>query len=257
MGFLGLTAALMAQKGYTGDMDILDGDEGYWKMAGSHNSNWEALTGELGKRWLIAETSIKWFPACRNSSHSIDLFRALVEKEKLGPKEIEEVVLRVPFFTTYLRETGYPSNIVDAQFSIPYAIAMVAHRIKRGYRWYLPETLKDHEIVNFFNRVRMEDNRDGLATMVKQVKEKGRYLGLPTSIEVKARGKVYRASCQFTKGDPWTPETNMTDEEVKDKFRDLCHDILPVDSMEKGLVRLFALENMEEVSSIIPYLVAK
>jgi 2-methylcitrate dehydratase PrpD len=257
MGFLGLTAALMAQKGYTGDMEILDGEEGYWKMAGSQSCNWDLMTGELGKKWWIGETSIKCFPACGNSSHSIDLFSRIIEKERLSPDDIEEVTIGMPFFTTYLKESVYPKNLVDAQFSIPYSLTMLAHKVKRGYRWFTSETMNDPKVVAFFRKIRMVENRAGFVSMIEEIQQKGRYIKLPTFVEVKVRGRVFRESCEFTKGDPWTPETRLTDEEVKEKFRDLCSDILPSGKVEGALDRIFALEQISDVSTIIPCLVLK
>jgi 2-methylcitrate dehydratase PrpD len=51
----GVMAALLAQRGYTSHPNVLDGDAGLWRMVGSPDCKWEALTTELGQRWLVDE----------------------------------------------------------------------------------------------------------------------------------------------------------------------------------------------------------
>ena len=69
----GAQAALFAREGYVCDHNILDGEDGFWKMQGSVSTDQTLLTENLGKDWWIEETAIKYYPSCRYTAAPIDM----------------------------------------------------------------------------------------------------------------------------------------------------------------------------------------
>ena len=55
----------MAQQGMSGSLDVLDGDQGFWRMMGSDRFAPEILTNDLGSYWYVNYGSFKVYPACR------------------------------------------------------------------------------------------------------------------------------------------------------------------------------------------------
>jgi 2-methylcitrate dehydratase PrpD len=49
-----------------------------------------------------------------------------------------------------------PETLVDVQFSLPWAIALIVHRIRPGLDWFKQETIKDRNIRDTARRVKVE-----------------------------------------------------------------------------------------------------
>lgn len=47
----GVTAALLADMGFTGDTDLFEGEKNYWRFTGKTKSNASGVTANLGKQW--------------------------------------------------------------------------------------------------------------------------------------------------------------------------------------------------------------
>lgn len=61
----GVTAALLAEMGYTGDTDLFVGDYGFWRYTGKKKGEWstENVLVGLGKEWSADEMTYKQYPA--------------------------------------------------------------------------------------------------------------------------------------------------------------------------------------------------
>jgi len=258
MGFNGVVAAQMAQKGFTADPAFLDGDLGYWKLMGAQEYEWQILLGDLGKKWWIPETSIKPFASGRFSHHSLSLFRNILRDQNLRAEEIENVVVKTfsraasPWFSG----VSEPQTQIDMQFSIPLALAAAAYGLELTPDWQSQERLKDRRLSEFARRVRVETDPSAYKVMAEEIKKERRFRRIPTEVAVSARGRVYRARSDYAWGDPWTKETRMTDEQLKDKFRGFCSRLLRSDKIEGALEALYGLEKVKNVATELVPLVS-
>ena len=50
-----VTAALLAEMGYTGDTTVFDGDYGFWRFYGAERWKPDAVMDEIGETWLFSE----------------------------------------------------------------------------------------------------------------------------------------------------------------------------------------------------------
>ena len=90
----GLTAAYLAQEGYTGAARILDGAQGL--AAGtSSDADPARLTDGLGTRWTLAETSFKFHAACRHTHPAADALQQLLAAHALRAEDVRRVTARV------------------------------------------------------------------------------------------------------------------------------------------------------------------
>ena len=126
----GALAALLAARGYTGPDTIIEGKYGFLK-AFSYERKWDAelITRGLGTEFRGYGTSFKPYACCRFSHQLVDSVLDLVAEHKIKGDDIEEAVVRIyrtaygTLFTPH--ETRYrPGTVVDAQFSIPYTVAV-------------------------------------------------------------------------------------------------------------------------------------
>jgi 2-methylcitrate dehydratase PrpD len=255
MGFMsqqGVLAAQLAGKGFTGDPDLLDGETGYWKLAGSTKCDWNAIVGDLGKHWSIQDVSFKPYALCRKGNPIIDLFRRIVAEHGLRPDEIAKVsawtvVTGAKDWSDYL-----PQTQTDMAFSIKFALAASAYGMDLGPRWQSWEVVRDPRLPEFARRVELLPNTD-IPTTSGQAAPLAALDGLvgvrrPTQVEVHARNQVFGATTDFAWGDPLTSESAMTDEDLKQKYRTFCSGVLRSERIEESLEVIFRLDEVADLS---------
>ena len=129
----GVTAALLAARGFTADPDALDGPWGYFAVQGGGVSA-EKISQGFGKTWTIVEpgVSIKPYPCGVLTHPTIDLMLKLVSDNDIKPDDIETV--KVYAGSNILNPIRYPiaANHLQAKFSLPAALAMIALARKAG-----------------------------------------------------------------------------------------------------------------------------
>jgi 2-methylcitrate dehydratase PrpD len=123
----GITAALLAERGFTADPDALDGPWGFYAVQGGGVSAEKVVQG-FGKTWSIIEpgVSIKPYPCGVLTHPTIDLMLKLVVDHDVRPQDIEAVTVYAG--TNILKPIRYPiaANHLQAKFSLPAALAMIA-----------------------------------------------------------------------------------------------------------------------------------
>ena len=123
----GVTAALLAARGFTADPDALDGpgDSSPFRV---EESAPKKIAQGFGKVWTIVEpgVSIKPYPCGVLTHPTIDLMLKLVTEHDVKPDDIEAV--KVYAGTNILKPIRYPiaANHLQAKFSLPAALAMIA-----------------------------------------------------------------------------------------------------------------------------------
>jgi len=213
-----VSAALLAEVDYTGFNDILDGDDGFWFMYGRDSFDYETALDGLGENWLILDNTYKYWPASKPICHALGVLDKILKENQLRADEIDKIIVYGLGKGGRYTQT-MPQTIAAAEFSLPHVIAVMALGIPRGPQWHSPETRISPEVDALRNKVVVEVHP--LAAEIHKYFEGNQNRRRPTSVEVCARGTVFKGSADFCKGDPWAPEFAMTDEELKDKFREI------------------------------------
>lgn len=158
----GLTAALLAEKGFTGARHILDGKQGMGAGM-SQAPNPAALVDRLGERWATIETSFKYHASCRHTHPAADALQQVMRDEKLEAKDIVEVITHVhQGAIDVLGPVLDPKTVHQAKFSMGTVLAMVALRGAAGVNEFEAHYI-DPDIADFRVRVKMvlDDEVDG------------------------------------------------------------------------------------------------
>ena len=254
----GMMALALAEQGYVEDQECLDGD-GFIRAQGSLRTDHELLVEELGEKWWILETCIKYYPSCRFTSAPIDMLRRLMREEGLGAEDIERIEIR-------MNPMGYAQRIfreppkeiavdhrapLNGAFNIPYVMALAALGRPPGPLWYSEENLRDPDVWNLASRIftsEDESARDEVRRAFRETRIR-RFRKTPASMSVWARGREHRCETEYAIGDPWTSETRATWGSVEEKFQNFCSHLLS-EAQIRGLVeRVRNLESLENVSS--------
>jgi 2-methylcitrate dehydratase PrpD len=215
---VGVSAAMLASLGSTGFLDILDGEDGFWKLYGSPTHDDEVLLRALGTDWQILNTTYKPWPCCRWIHHPLTAFTHLVDEHALKPDEIDRVVVRAnPFALTSIFREQQPDDALTAEFSHPHALAMAAHGVPAGPAWYVPEALSSSEFRSFRAKVFVEP--EPRSANIAEWMGGGQWRGVPGGVDVEARGSRYAATADHALGDPWSDDTRMPDAALIEKFK--------------------------------------
>jgi len=256
----GVTAALLAKSGYTAPIGILDGENGFLNMMGAEGVDFDFMVDRLGEKWWIEETSLKPWPACRYNSYVLDPFIQIIEENEIEGEEIEQVVVKcgLLFALSSLFKIVDPEGIVNMQFSIPHSLANAAFRIKPSPRWQYPESISDPKRRDFRRKVSIENDPQTIKVIAEDMtmgypKQPKR---VPTTVEVRAKGKLFSKRVEYAKGDPWLPETVMTDEELKEKCRSNAAEISDLSpswkqKIEEAIDKIYNLEAVENIRELV------
>jgi 2-methylcitrate dehydratase PrpD len=249
-GLAGVVATQLANKGFVGEQEIFDATEEFWVAFGSLGLNKDRLLGGLGEAWQVSETSFKPYALCRYGHPSVSLFNGLVERHSLRVEEIDSVVV-----DTFDRGVDWlgpdypPQTPSDLQFNIPRAIAAAAYGSDLGPSWQTADNIADERQHAFAQKVRIEGHRDAGPVIAQQMMTDGRFRRIPNEVRITARGEVFSDSNEYSWGDPWTEQTRMTDEQLKDKFRVYAAEALPAAQSGEALDALLDLEQVKDVTT--------
>ncbi|MFC1967514.1 MmgE/PrpD family protein [Chloroflexota bacterium] len=246
----GVMSALLAQKGLTGAQKSLEGRFGLYNLYHQGEYNRDALTKDLGKHFGFIDLGFKPYPCCRPNHPYIDAALQLYRDHHLSPDDIKEIVPivnRFPHpFCHPLEVKRRPTDIIPAQFSLPYALAVGLLRGKVVVNDFTREALKDEAVFALAEKVtpKLDDSLD-----IREIP--------PARIELilKDGRTISSDTVLFAKGNPKNP---MTMDDLSEKFRDCAsHSVnpLPKENIEEVISKLRNLEDVTDVNEIIQLVV--
>jgi len=147
----GLMAARLAGAGFTAPATIFEGANGVLRALG-HGApvRAEALTEDLGRRHASLGTAIKPYPCCRFAHGAIDL--ALAARARAGGRRPAGATVRI-FRSDVLTYHARPVNAVDAQFNLPYLVAVALLSGRVGLSDFTPAAIARAEVLALAARV--------------------------------------------------------------------------------------------------------
>lgn len=116
----GLTAALLAEAGFTGPARILEGPQGFY--AGMCPDPEPAQITADPESWRIHEVSFKPWPACRHCHPAIDA--ALALRDRVDPGEVSRIEIAVYADAARMCDRPEPTTVLEAKFSLQHAVAL-------------------------------------------------------------------------------------------------------------------------------------
>ena len=122
----GLMSACLAQGGFTGAAQILEGRQG---MAAGMSSDADParLTDALGQRWATVETSFKYHASCRHTHPAADALLQVMQAHQLKPADLARVVTHVhQGAIDVLGPVINPATVHQSKFSMGTVLALVA-----------------------------------------------------------------------------------------------------------------------------------
>ena len=206
----GWLAARLAQAGLRGPRRILEGPQGLF-AATAPDADPAGVTA-ADARWLIHDTSLKPWPACRHAHPAIDAMRdALADAGVIDPARIERI--EVATYAEALRfcDRRHPATTLEAKFSLQHALAAIACLGRPRLEHYEPAALGREPLRGLRERVSVRED-DGCSRRFPA------HYGASVDI-VLDDGRRLTASRVDAWGDPECP---MDARAVDDKARSLA-----------------------------------
>lgn len=200
----GLVAAFLAREGMTGPSHVFESDYGsFTNLYGGERANQDALLRNFGKEFLIFRSGFKPYACCRGCHSSLDAVLQLREAHHLDAKKVHHVMIRGSEQNARQLGKQEVENILDAQMSLPYSVAVALSRGRADLEHYQSPYLEDPYLRE-------------LATRVNVIGEPTRPLGSQPTVELHLYdGRVLSATVEHAKGETSNP---MSDAELEAKF---------------------------------------
>ena len=123
----GLYGALLAERGFTGIMDVFENEYGGFCSTFSRSTdrfNRAELTSGLGERWETMGVALKFY-SCVGSNHTtLDGIRILQARHPFGPDDVERITVHGSRVTVdHVGWPYQPQGMTSAQLNLPYCVA--------------------------------------------------------------------------------------------------------------------------------------
>jgi 2-methylcitrate dehydratase PrpD len=243
----GVTAALLAQRGFTADPAIFDAPLGFGStFAPGRDWSPEAVVTGLGDPWEIVDPGIgvKKYPCCYATHRPLDATLALVREYKLTADQIDTIEVRCPQGMVMPLIYSRPQTGLEGKFSMEYCLAAAVLDQRFRLATFSDEAVRRPEAQAFFPRVRVVEEDavldgpiSGYATVTMQLRD----------------GRTVSRHVERPRGEP--PDLLSWDE-LREKFIDCAAQALAPAAVDRAADLIADLEQVERVSDLITVLTA-
>ncbi len=236
----GVIAAYLAANGVTGPTSIFEAEWGgfFPTYVGDQATPEKAVDG-LGSDFRIRLIGFKPYAACRGNHSSIDAMLNLRREHNIRPENVARVTVRGS--RTHVKQLSKQNvqTLLDAQFSIPYSIAVALATGGAMLDQYTPEALRRPEIL-------------ALARRVEVVVDERVPDGDQPFVEVHLTGgEVLTNRVLIARGDRRNP---LTEDELRAKFRTNAAQALnqnQVNRLELAIDGIAAKTDIRELAELL------
>lgn len=216
----GLSAAILAEKGFTGAPAItIEAAEAapYWD--------------DLGDFWQMNHQYIKPYPICRWAHGAIDATRKLVLDYDLSPNDVKHIHINT-FHEAACLFQAMPDTTSQAQYSLPFSVATMLTHQRIGVEHISGTGLSDPQIADIVNRI----------TVSEEARHSNRFpQGRWADVTITRRdGTVLDSGDMNARGGPEAP---LSDTQIIEKFMEFSTPSLGKTRSEKIVEATLGLQN--------------
>jgi 2-methylcitrate dehydratase PrpD len=205
----GITAARLAQHGFTASAHAIDGPQGYLAAMDSEQCSLDVVVADLGARWEITDTGItvKLYPSCAATHPPLDALSEIVRRERFTADDVAAIDVEVDSMTPRLLIHPDPANGLEAKFSMPFCAAAAVVYPRIGIDTFDVAQIQHPAVQALMPRVTLRANADfDQAAPLSQAR-----------VRVRLRdGREWSQRADGARGYPG----RLTDQELAAKFTD-------------------------------------
>jgi 2-methylcitrate dehydratase PrpD len=242
-GHAGIVAARLAKNGFTGPATVLEGRYGLLRGY-TDEPRPERLLADLGAPLQIMRVSIKPYACCRYNHGLIDAVLELRDRYRLQPDDVAEIRLGVltggkGLVAEPLAAKQNPRNVVDAQFSAPFAAAVALARGAAGLEEHSQTNVDDSVVRGLMGRTTCYQDPSLDAVYPKE---------WPAAAEMTLRdGRTVSTRVPYPTGEPENP---VPRDGLVRKFSSLASGVLSAEAASELAERLLNLEREADLKAV-------
>lgn len=242
----GVLAAQLAEQGFHGTANAIDGRLGYLNLY-ADGGRPDELTLDLGLCYEVLDTDIKPYPSCRQSHAPVDLAMEAFHKHGVTADKVERVTVHIYSYADKPWYTGnvVPASPLEAFLCIPYCVASVLLYGRLGLQEFTPEAMASGALAEAIGRVSVKADT---ALDKNWPDERGARL----QIEMRGGETVMLA----TTNPSGSSDKPLTMTEILRKFDGLTDGILDRARRDDFLAAVEGMEKLASVKDIIRPLVS-
>ncbi|HOD27812.1 MAG TPA: MmgE/PrpD family protein [Syntrophales bacterium] len=241
----GLMAAGLARAGITGDRQVFEGSDlkgGFTQITTKVEPKFEKLTEGLGEHYTISDIYFKPYTACRHTHGAAQATLDLLREQPVDPAAIEAVEVATYGMASVAVGKGVKAGdtIVNAQFSIPYVVAVCLLDGALGPKQLTERRMNDPALLALAQKV-----------TVRMDEELNRVYPERTSsrVEIALTGGGRRVrQVDIPKGDPRDP---MEAADLAQKVRQFAGDRDRANT-ERVIAMILDLETLADIRALTP-----
>jgi 2-methylcitrate dehydratase PrpD len=150
----GVLAASLAADGFEGPRTVLEGKFGFLKV---FCTKWDEaeLTRGLGEEFVVSSTVLKRYPCHATAHAAVRAVRDLQAEHGFKGPEVEAITVAGTRRMVERHNILEPADLMLAQYSIPFCVALALHREARDPESFDETALRDPQIRALCRRVRL------------------------------------------------------------------------------------------------------
>ena len=141
----GILAARLASAGYTGPETVLDGKFGFLEVF-CRDGDPSAFTAGLGDEWETARIGLKRYPCHMSASTAVQAIRELMTQHRFDGSDVQSLVVEGTDKLAHHPHLAEPGDIGQAQYSVPFCVALALFRDPENPRSFDAAALADPAI---------------------------------------------------------------------------------------------------------------
>jgi 2-methylcitrate dehydratase PrpD len=233
----GVTAALLASRGFAGPESILEGKFGFCRTF-SDSPDLDYLTHRLGREFESMNICIKRC-ACHINAHApIEALQQLRDEVGFDPEDVRGIVVGgIEKLVTH-HAIYKPKDLMMAQYSIPFCVALSLYDDPTDPESFSEKRLRDKRILAMMRKVRLQVDHE--------IEKKGFDRAARVTVQLANKQRPVKLVIHFR----GTPKNPLSQTEVEAKARKLTRDLLSARRLERLVETVQSLEKIADVSSI-------
>ena len=235
-----IMSCLLAQKGYTGPLRIVEGEAGLDQAVFQNEMDYELLLDFSG--WRILNTRFKVLCTNGTNSGTVLATLALVKEHDLKPEDIASVKIKaIPRQAGHTSTPAkkYPRNAESADHSTFYGNAFAIKNRSFGPESIEPHHFTDPVILELIEKITVEADPE--------------FSGYQASSEITTRdGARYFKQIDTPHG---LGDDPLSDKELEDKFIDMAEKRMDGKQVKQLIDMVWHLEKLDHMGKLMPLMV--
>jgi 2-methylcitrate dehydratase PrpD len=236
----GIDAALAAERGYTGELTILEAPHGFCAVYGGTDG--ASITREMGKDWdIVTDMAVKLVPGGHPHHASAEAAANASREANVAPDKIAAIILSRPGMTA-LSGPRHPKDLIDMAHSPAYFVAAAVADRDFGWAHAGAEKIGDPVIHDLIDKVRVGPPPTENAAAYRQ----GATVTIETTDGRRITNTVLVPKGAGCLGIEWA--------DIDAKYRTLAPNALDARQVEASLEVIHGFRDVKNVSALIELL---